>query len=1364
MLDWNRFKSLSGADTENFEKLCRGIVRRQFGNLGPLREIKNQPGVEFYVTLNTDHPCLGSKDETVGWQTKWFTYKANGDLTAAGKSQIEHSLNKTKEHVSHINHWYLWTHQTLAKTDQEWYYSLQNNYDFTLHLWNQDDLDALLSGQALDLRNTYFGELALTAEMLNEQHEKSVAPIRSRWLHDVHQQMSAEIKVRQILGEKEAWDEFTAINQQLRIVCEDIETSLNKPEYSRWAPELGAFYKSCKTYGNHCELFNNDICDENIEALSQTLVADSKLNNEILKASVQIRSQNLPLSLSLINAFAYIKDARNLFESAVDQLSKQCVVILADAGGGKTQLAAELTAQTFSRPAGILILGRSLKRNMGLDDLAKNFTFYQNQVNNFEALIAALNAVGERSKRRLPIVIDGLNEAQDPREWKALLESILPVLRKYLNVVLVCTLRTSEKASDQRQTWQKRHTGRETAANNSIPESAVVILSEGFDEELTPTAISSYFERYKINADQFTAPLDFFSHPLNLKIFCEVTNRKRESEVNVSYFPSSIYSLFREQIGHIANSIVNMTNLERSYQEADIEKAIYFFGECLWEANTRTAKEEVFKQKINFPSVDWNSDIVNLLSQEGMLFRDESEESFTYELSPVYDRLGGFIVAEYLIKKNNRLPLTQWVSETGFIEKLFGDDRNQHPLSEDILHALIVLIPKSTGGQLWKEVPTEIRPSILAKSHLIDKADFCEETINEYKSLIRHDGISTRDLEQLITLSFALNHPFNGEFLNEILLNLSMADRDLIWTEYLRGQATNVLRGLDGFLNRIRNGETLNPNATKIRLLMLSWYLTSTVAEVRDTASESLLEMGVRYPQTFFEVVLQLLKVNDPYVFERLLGAAYAVTTILINSSEYKDAVFDFARNIYNLIFTCTAIYPTTHIMAREYASCTLKMVCLHDAEIAKEFDPNVYSHPFSQLVKRPWGEVISDKEVYFSIGSPFRMDFENYTIGRLIKDRSNYDYSHTGYKNARGNILWRVYDLGWSHEKFEKVESLIESGSRNYSRAQRPTVERYGKKYSWIAYYELAGSLQDQGKLDSWGERFDADIDPFFPRETEGSEENEHRFLTDTTLDNKEWIQQSNPPDLVAVLEINNDGQQWVLLDGYISEESKRLDRSLYCSIDTAFISDQDLNALETYKREKKRIRWPDQSSVHYIYSGELYLSISNGIPNHSEIEVETSHETHVIERPSIYLGDKHILGGKTTEEVPVFTYLKLHSTSIKYYWENSHSSRENINQLVITPWIVRELDLRFNPTNFKYSDKVGNVAVLNIQFNKNSYSNNRNLIYLRKDLFDQLKVKSGYRFIYRVHGERRFARPESLGGADAYKEFEVLGVELRG
>ncbi len=153
MLDWQKFKELTGDDAKNFEKLCRGIVRRRFGKFGPLIERKNQPGVEFYIRLDRDCPELGDSGDKVGWQCKWFKLTVDGKLTSSAKSKILYSLDMTNKHVEDLNRWILWTPFTLAKADQEWFYHQQSNYSYELQLWNANDIDNCLKGSALELRH-----------------------------------------------------------------------------------------------------------------------------------------------------------------------------------------------------------------------------------------------------------------------------------------------------------------------------------------------------------------------------------------------------------------------------------------------------------------------------------------------------------------------------------------------------------------------------------------------------------------------------------------------------------------------------------------------------------------------------------------------------------------------------------------------------------------------------------------------------------------------------------------------------------------------------------------------------------------------------------------------------------------------------------------------------------------------------------------------------------------------------------------------------------------------------------------------------------------------------------------------------------
>jgi len=82
----------------------------------------------------------------------------------------------------------------------------------------------------------------------------------------------------------------------------------------------------------------------------------------------------------------------------------------------------------------------------------------------------------------------------------------------------------------------------------------------------------------------------------------------------------------------------------------------------------------------------------------------------------------------------------------------------------------------------------------------------------------------------------------------------------------------------------------------------------------------------------------------------------------------------------------------------------------------------------FTNELALNWGESEVPKEKLHGRDSPFRMDFENYTIGCLVKDRGNYDYNHEGYRKIRAQILWRVEQLGWSNELFKEAETSIEN------------------------------------------------------------------------------------------------------------------------------------------------------------------------------------------------------------------------------------------------------------------------------------------------------------------------------------------------
>ena len=90
----------------------------------------------------------------------------------------------------------------------------------------------------------------------------------------------------------------------------------------------------------------------------------------------------------------------------------------------------------------------------------------------------------------------------------------------------------------------------------------------------------------------------------------------------------------------------------------------------------------------------------------------------------------------------------------------------------------------------------------------------------------------------------------------------------------------------------------------------------------------------------------------------------------------------------------------------------------------------------------------------------------------------------HEAHVKAVAYIRGAAWALGWRKDGLGQIENRMEERfGRNESRGYRPLMERYGKKYCWIGYFDLAGILMSKGSLPYMDERLsDLSIDPSFP------------------------------------------------------------------------------------------------------------------------------------------------------------------------------------------------------------------------------------------------------------------------------------------
>lgn len=165
-------------------------------SLAALRGRLNQPGVEFHLRLDSE--CsLGTPGRWYGWQCKWYDLPSDRALGNTRRTQIKRAVELTEEILPDLTDWILWTRRVLTRRDQDWFFDLSTR--FRLHSWNSIEIEEHLSGHGRLLRESYFGELVLTPELLRDHHGASTEHIRGRWVPEAHQVTNLERNIHRDL-------------------------------------------------------------------------------------------------------------------------------------------------------------------------------------------------------------------------------------------------------------------------------------------------------------------------------------------------------------------------------------------------------------------------------------------------------------------------------------------------------------------------------------------------------------------------------------------------------------------------------------------------------------------------------------------------------------------------------------------------------------------------------------------------------------------------------------------------------------------------------------------------------------------------------------------------------------------------------------------------------------------------------------------------------------------------------------------------------------------------------------------------------------------------------------------------------------
>lgn len=242
-----------------------------------------------------------------------------------------------------------------------------------------------------------------------------------------------------------------------------------------------------------------------------------------------------------------------------------------------------------------------------------------------------------------------------------------------------------------------------------------------------------------------------------------------------------------------------------------------------------------------------------------------------------------------------------------------------------------------------------------------------------------------------------------------------------------------------------------------------------------------------------------------------------------------------------------------------------------------------------------------------------------------ILSALANHDKRHpVGFDlwNIQRYILWRVFDLGWTIERFGKFDRYS-IGARCFSTSK---AERIGKKYQWMAYHEIVACVADHYQYREYlGEKYDdrfydgpwqnqlRDIDPSCTLRTSGggtswngnsrgwwgpSGYNRWEELSDS----EEWVRKEddlpNVGDLFVVLN-PEDGTRWLNVQGLFiwrqpappDQETRDTDMREISYICTGYlVHAEDVDAFEKWAEDVRFWGWwmPEPPKNYDIFLGE--------------------------------------------------------------------------------------------------------------------------------------------------------------------------------
>lgn len=593
----------------------------------------------------------------------------------------------------------------------------------------------------------------------------------------------------------------------------------------------------------------------------------------------------------------------------------------------------------------------------------------------------------------------------------------------------------------------------------------------------------------------------------------------------------------------------------------------------------------------------------------------------------------------------------------------------------------------------------------------------------------------------------------NAIGLTKLLNRYTMNRRDLLWTTVINGfDEDNRIISL---ANYIEAGNALNgfsDNKAYLLVVTFTWMLSSSNRILRDRVSKAMIEILREHFQICEQVLVLFKDVNDPYILQRLYGVVFG--SVMKRRNDEKSSFKALAWWVYKEIFDKDMVYPD--ILLRDYARLIVERFAteypddLGEIQLRKVVPP-YKSEPIPIVPEADYGS-----DAYMSSGlSPllysmkfdmnvkgvgFYGDFGRYVFQSALSTFVNLDIANIYYYALK----YILDDLGYNPKWFAEYDK----NRCYYDRHDVKRVERIGKKYQWIAMYNILARVADTHNIkggdwnDKMGTVYEGPWNPYV-----------RDF--DPTLNMKIQAKDAIPHMLVpqygeeSFCDINsseNDVEKWLLEDDRMFQDFP----GRFINMDE---HGKEWVSLCVYQKNELRLEREEHSAFSFskgeqcVWSiATMYILPSVGIKCAEQDLIDRCfirynsngmHTCYSLFSREYAWSPGYNAAFRGVEEESEVSGLKTFSAAVKFLWEEEYdaSHEETISFAIPAGQIIQEMQL--------YQKDADGVFYRNeeiVAFDLTLTGSEKAEAVIRKDVLDEYISKTGVQIFWTVAGEKQF------------------------